>query len=205
MGDAGQTDAPSRASLPSSNPTKSFWQTSHPNDLASFRSTVNLPSKSTIVLIGSGITAAWIAKTLLDGKPDLDLLVLEARTTCSGATGRNGGHLLPLVHDQVPNVVKFEIKNYNFVSTYIEHHKVDCDFRRLDGCLGFWNPSYFEEAISALKTFQLQYPEFAHLLRIVEDADQLEKLNLRRNHTVHGRKSLSLQADHLDVAETCAV
>ena len=45
-----------------------------------------------MVIIGSGITGASVAHHLLQRHPDLDIVMLEARTVCSGATGRNGGH-----------------------------------------------------------------------------------------------------------------
>jgi hypothetical protein len=82
-----------------------------------------LPSCVDIVIIGSGMTAAAFARTMLGfgpaGSNSLpQIVVLEARDACSGATGRyahlfaesrasiltiryrNGGHITPLVfHD----------------------------------------------------------------------------------------------------------
>lgn len=39
------------------------------------------------------MTAVSVAKTLLETDPDVHVAVIEARRLCSGATGRNGGHL----------------------------------------------------------------------------------------------------------------
>ncbi|KAH6681506.1 FAD dependent oxidoreductase superfamily protein [Halenospora varia] len=78
-------------SLPVPNPTKSYWQTpEHP--LAHHRTTPHLPSNSTYTIIGSGITGSLIAYKLLQHHPNAQITILEARTACSGATGRNGGH-----------------------------------------------------------------------------------------------------------------
>ena len=54
------------------------------------------------MIIGSGITGASIARTLLQKRANAAssdpsgpaVVMLEARDICSGATGRNGGHIL---------------------------------------------------------------------------------------------------------------
>lgn len=47
------------------------------------------------MIIGSGLTGALIAYTLLSRPgPEPSILMLEARTAASGATGRNGEFLL---------------------------------------------------------------------------------------------------------------
>ncbi|KAJ7038709.1 nucleotide-binding domain-containing protein [Mycena alexandri] len=62
--------------------------------------TSSLPADADVVIIGSGIAGAAIARTLLDSssggkKQPLRIAMLEARDVCSGATGRNGGHISP--------------------------------------------------------------------------------------------------------------
>ncbi|KAI0676177.1 FAD dependent oxidoreductase [Trametes maxima] len=90
-----------RAPLPVPNPTKSFWIDSPgANPLAKEGSTGPLTADADIAIIGSGITgvsAAYHLSRILDkvgntAKP-LKIVILEARDFCSGATGRNGGHL----------------------------------------------------------------------------------------------------------------
>lgn len=44
-----------------------------------------------MLIVGSGITGTSVAKHLLEGQPDARVTIVEARTLCSGATGRNGG------------------------------------------------------------------------------------------------------------------
>jgi glycine/D-amino acid oxidase-like deaminating enzyme len=83
--------------MPPSDPTISFWQVDpHHPKLVDIRSE-NLPETADIVIIGSGISGASIAYTMLSECASLGItkrvVILEARETCSGATGRNGGHI----------------------------------------------------------------------------------------------------------------
>lgn len=180
MGDAGPEAALNGpAGLPSLNPTKSYWQTSHPNPIADHRSTSSLPGKATVVIVGTGICGVFAAHELLSQSTDIDVLVLEARTVCSGATGRNGGHLVPIIHEQRPGIIAWELRNFHHVAGLIESAEIPCDFRKLNGCLGFWNKTYFEEAKAALKKAAAVAPEQTRdAVRIVEDAAELEGLNL---------------------------
>lgn len=75
--------------LPRAHPTISYWQ-EPPASIADHRTTSGLPASADYVIIGSGISGASIARNLLAGAPDASVLMLEARQTCSGATGRNG-------------------------------------------------------------------------------------------------------------------
>ena len=75
--------------LPERDATISCWQ-DPPDPIANLRSTENLPHKSDYIVVGSGISGSCIANNLLLRRPGAEVLMLEARTACSGATGRNG-------------------------------------------------------------------------------------------------------------------
>ncbi|KAK4159567.1 putative FAD dependent oxidoreductase-like protein [Cladorrhinum sp. PSN259] len=80
--------------VPVDNPTRAAWQ-DPPHPLAAHQSP-KLPEKVDVLVIGSGITACSLVRNLLaihEGTEKPTIAVLEARTLCSGATGRNGGHL----------------------------------------------------------------------------------------------------------------
>lgn len=77
--------------LPHANPTQSYWQ-EPPSAIADHHSTPTLPTHTDYIILGSGISGASIAHHLQTRKPTSSILMLEARQTCSGATGRNGGH-----------------------------------------------------------------------------------------------------------------
>jgi glycine/D-amino acid oxidase-like deaminating enzyme len=68
------------------------------------------------------------------------------------------------------------MKNFAHVSSMVRSNNIQCDFRRLSGCLGFWNETYFEEAKRDLTLASVKHAE---LVRIVEDAQQLRELGLK--------------------------
>ena len=83
--------------VPVPSPTTSFWLRNPPFPaLVNIRSE-NLPRSADIVIIGSGITGASVARTILSECAAMGIkrrvVMLEARQICSGATGRNGGHM----------------------------------------------------------------------------------------------------------------
>lgn len=77
--------------VPSSSTTSSFWLQA---PRAFEQSSLPLPNEVDVVIIGSGITGTSIARSLLEDGASPSILMLEARSICSGATGRNGGHIL---------------------------------------------------------------------------------------------------------------
>lgn len=53
------------------------------------RTTAELPKTADVVVVGSGITGSFAARELvLRGGDGLDVVVVEAREACWGATGR---------------------------------------------------------------------------------------------------------------------
>ncbi|KAF5674286.1 gamma-glutamylputrescine oxidoreductase [Fusarium circinatum] len=130
------------ASFPPPEGMSSFWRTK-PGDLDNHKSTEELPTSADIVIIGAGYSAAAILTHILatassENRPSI--LVLEARQLCSGATGRNGGHLKPDSYNAISayaseygieaaaEVASFEAANVKAVTDYIQQNKVDCDF-----------------------------------------------------------------------------
>ncbi|KAF7968733.1 hypothetical protein HWV62_29610 [Athelia sp. TMB] len=91
------------AHLPVPNPSKSFWIDSSPDPspLRLEGSSGDLTDEADVCIIGSGITGVGVAHHLSQAvatsriKAGLKVVILEAREFCSGATGRNGGHLTP--------------------------------------------------------------------------------------------------------------
>lgn len=87
----------SKPRLPGPSTTESFWQ-NNPlfPELVNIRSKT-LPSSADIAIIGSGIAGASVAHTILNECEATGIkkrvVLLEAREICSGATGRNGGHI----------------------------------------------------------------------------------------------------------------
>ncbi|KAI1328861.1 FAD dependent oxidoreductase [Xylariaceae sp. FL0255] len=122
--------------------TVPFWRTEL-HELDSHRSTATLPDKQDIVIIGAGFAGASLAYYLLkdipESKPKSAITILEAREACSGATGRNGGHLRPALFtgvvtnmkthglDAANEMMQFEMDNADVLKKLIEEERIDCD------------------------------------------------------------------------------
>jgi hypothetical protein len=81
---------------PVANPTPSVWQ--QPPSLLASHASETPPDEVDVLIIGSGITACSIAYHLLRSSDSTArrtprVAIFEARELCSGATGRNGGHI----------------------------------------------------------------------------------------------------------------
>ncbi|CAO2648613.1 Nn.00g078800.m01.CDS01 [Neocucurbitaria sp. VM-36] len=80
--------------FPVPDPVTSYWL-SEPHKYSNLRSTPSLPPACDIAIIGSGMAGVLTAYHILQSSPHNKLpniLLLEARALCSGATARNGGH-----------------------------------------------------------------------------------------------------------------
>ncbi|KAK7000892.1 FAD dependent oxidoreductase-domain-containing protein [Favolaschia claudopus] len=95
--------------IPVSNPSVPYWAIP-PSPLAQHGSSDALPAYADIVIIGSGIAGTAFARTVLGFEQESEnvpqVVMLEARDTCSGATGRNGGHITPVLYHDYPVVRK---------------------------------------------------------------------------------------------------
>lgn len=126
--------------FPVPNPVTSFWNVDS-RDLDDHRTTITLPSEADIVIVGSGFAGIATAYHILKDNPYLpSIVLLEARKLCSGATGRNGGHVKPDTYFNVTKYSKmygteaaaelaaFEMANVYAVKKLIENEELDCDF-----------------------------------------------------------------------------
>ncbi|KAF2012916.1 FAD dependent oxidoreductase [Aaosphaeria arxii CBS 175.79] len=73
--------------------SRSYWIRNHTIELDQIWRDRALPEETDVVIIGSGITGAVVAFQLSEQQPDIRVALLEARGICTGATGRNGGHI----------------------------------------------------------------------------------------------------------------
>ncbi|KAA8912400.1 FAD dependent oxidoreductase [Sphaerosporella brunnea] len=96
---------------PVANPTPCAWQI--PESVLAQHSSETAPEDVDVLIIGSGITACSIAYHLLRGARNTSkrgqlprVAILEARELCSGATGRNGGHLKETPYQEWGALVK---------------------------------------------------------------------------------------------------
>jgi hypothetical protein len=110
-------------------------------------------------------TAYHILNSTFSSTPP-SILILDARQICSGATGRNGGHVKPDLYFNVSKytsmfgasaaaeVAAFEAANVYAVKGLVEREDLDCDFqltRSLDVYLDPQHARETEEAWRKLK------------------------------------------------------
>lgn len=152
-------------SLPRPHPTESYWQ-DPPALISNLRTSAVLPSAVSIVIIGSGITGACLAYNILDQIRPSSVLMLEARTASSGASGRNGGHTKHASYrtfldnlrmhgeDEAARIVKFEHECMEAVHAFARDHDIDCESWEGDTVdiiydEGQWNQA--KEAVSEIQ------------------------------------------------------
>lgn len=150
--------------FPHPNPVESYWQLpSH--HLADHRTTKDLPIAQTwdYVIIGSGITGAAVAYKLLTRDPALKVLMLEARTAASGASGRNGGHVRAGWHlnfsrnadafgdDVALAFERFESDNVADMAAFVRENAVDCDFRDVETADVYTDPVAWSAALDNMQ------------------------------------------------------
>ncbi|KAI9740281.1 MAG: hypothetical protein M1834_004859 [Cirrosporium novae-zelandiae] len=125
--------------FPRHDSTLPFWRTQL-HEIDTHRTTSELPAEADVVIVGSGYAGTSTAYHLLDNNDaPPSIVMLEAREACSGATGRNGGHLKPNTYSKMPHMVKlygpklagelatFEINHVWAIKELIEKEGIDCD------------------------------------------------------------------------------
>lgn len=171
--------------LPRPNPTTSSWQVPEHPTLASIQSP-QLPSRTDFAVIGSGITGCSVAKALLAHHAE-HVTVLEARTLVSGATGRNGGHLVtaaghtygPLAQrwgaEAARQITRFSIMNVEELMKMVREMDVDvqeeCQIRDVLKVMAVGDAETWAAAKSSVLNFQNDVPEHAKYHRIIEKDD----------------------------------
>ena len=78
--------------------------------------------RADIALVGGGFTSLWTALLLLEQRPDLDVVILEANAVGYGASGRNGGFAMTLVHRTLAHLAAF-VGDAEARKIYLAAHK----------------------------------------------------------------------------------
>lgn len=164
------------ASLPQPESSSSFWHSEPSEFLLGHRTTSDLPIKADIVIIGSGITGASVARYLSEDAraKNLSIVMLEAREACWGATGRNGGHCQPLLLKASNDVASFELRNVEAVKSYVEKNQVPCEWRSLTGCRTYWTKPLAEQVHQNVQSLKTVSPDLGARVSYIEDPADLE-------------------------------
>lgn len=175
--------------LPHVNPTLPYWLT-HDSELSKHRTTEELPREADVVIVGSGYTGAATAYHLLekdDGKRP-SIVILEARDTCSGASGRNGGHLKPDIYfgatinekslgtKVAEELMKFEIDQVFDVKKLVEKENIDCDFELTRAIDVFTDHRVLDPVVASFKDMKARgfpFPDDLHYIADPKKAEQI--------------------------------
>jgi glycine/D-amino acid oxidase-like deaminating enzyme len=174
--------------FPVPNPTKSYWQLP-PHHLANHRTTSSLPTEAIwdYVIIGSGISGVATAYKLRSRNAYFKILMLEARTAASGASGRNGGHCRPgwwLNFKEYADAfgeeeaIKFETleeQNVQDIADFVHERNVECDFQDVETADAFVTHEAWAQVLDVLKTREEVGKGVRLIKRRVLDGREAEK------------------------------
>ncbi|PVH99157.1 DAO-domain-containing protein [Periconia macrospinosa] len=152
------------AGFPVKNPTASYWQ-EPPHRIANLRTTPHLPTSETFdyVIIGSGVSGASVAMKLLSRDPNLSILMLEARTAASAASGRNGGHCKAgdwkdvkewvelYGEDEALRIGKMEQDCVDDLRAFVRANNVSSGWQDVETADVYWTKAAFEKAADIVK------------------------------------------------------
>lgn len=178
--------------LPNPNPTTAFWQMPMHDTVGTIQSS-SLPAETDVVVIGSGITGTSVTKALLEDEasfPGLKVTVLEARTLCSGATGRNGGHCVTAAgHKFTTWVDTYGVENARAIARFsllnmervqevangmTETIRKRSEIRRVQKLCFTSDPVIWKKIQDSVAMFAREIPEHASHNRLVS-AEELSK------------------------------
>ncbi|KAH8169410.1 FAD dependent oxidoreductase domain-containing protein [Sarocladium implicatum] len=167
-----------QAELPTEQSTASFWHRDPSEALVGHRTTHDLPTEADVVVIGSGITGAFAARTLRHSGWNQRVVMLEAREACWGATGRNGGHCQPLVYLQPAAVAAFELDTYAYLDKLITQNDIACDWKTVGGVHPIKSPKLLATIKKRMEEIAKHSPALASKVEIVEDPRELRTLRV---------------------------
>ena len=119
-----------------------------------------------VLIIGAGYTGLSTALQLR--KSSVDTTVIEAKSIGWGASGRNGGHVVPLIRKDPENIIqeygeargesllKMVAESADCVFDLIETHEIKCDAERN----GWLQPIHSEEQLSISRRRLQQWTDY---------------------------------------------
>lgn len=174
--------------IPRENSTTSLWQVPGHPEVASIQSS-SLPGKVDYLIVGSGVAACGVTKSLLTNSKSgsSSVAVFEARGLCSGATGRNGGQLTrlpPTRHafmvenfglEQANKVMRLTVKGLDAMHDLAESRgpEVVKGVRktRLEKFFAYYDQKSWDETVEAIKLFEREITEEKGVYELVSKED----------------------------------
>jgi glycine/D-amino acid oxidase-like deaminating enzyme len=177
--------------IPSFPTTDSHWPSTVPESARlPHASEAQLPEHADIVIVGSGITGTLIARAILEhpNASDLSIVIVEARDVCSGATGRNGGHIKcdpHLVYHKysVLHGKEFAEKATRFNMAHVDElirisekigGEAKTEARRVETVDAYFESALFQRACKKVKIFQADMPLESQGIKIMTGPEAQE-------------------------------
>jgi len=174
--------------LPVKHSTQSYWF-SQPSPISQLQSSP-WPQSADVVIIGSGMTAVSLTRTLYKHRPDIKIVVVEARNLCSGATGRNGGHCkamspgvwydrkLAYGVDEAIRVMEYEHSHLKELDACAREADIICDINLVEGLDIYYDQTVFQRAVDALEDMRKYSPGLAARYAVYTSDEDLKARNL---------------------------
>ncbi|ORY16993.1 FAD dependent oxidoreductase-like protein [Clohesyomyces aquaticus] len=150
--------------LPIANPLPSYWHI--PKSPLANHVPSELPKESDYVIIGSGISGTIIALNLLNTNPNANIVMLEAREVCGGATGRNGGHTKAasyrtylqlkeeLGKEEALKIARLEYENILATHRIAKEMNLDCESKECNTVDLIYDQETFESGKAAIEALR---------------------------------------------------
>lgn len=172
--------------LPNANPSISYWQLPPLEGVADHQSP-QLPAEADVVIIGSGISGTSIAWHLLkeaNGTTPLRIAMLEARQACSGATGRNGGHIRPssyseyagakeaVTQDEAARITRLRSAHVEALisaaDSLPEEGRLAAEARVVDSIDAFFDDAQWKTAVQQMQVLKKEVPDIGNEWTVFE-------------------------------------
>ncbi|KAK6498985.1 hypothetical protein TWF481_011556 [Arthrobotrys musiformis] len=179
--------------LPLPNPTTSFWLLPESPLLSRIQSST-LQSSADIIVIGSGITSTGFIREIYRLNPSLNIVLLEARGVCTGATGRNGGHIKEGPYEEYPRlkslygnetatrILRFRLRHLEELKAVAKEEGEDCiresEVREVTGTDVFFDHEVLREGVSKFEEWKRENPEMGREWGIWDQETARKKLNI---------------------------
>lgn len=159
-----------------------------------------------LVIVGAGFTGLWTALLAKQGEPDLEVVVVEARSVAWGGSGRNGGFCdASLTHglsnglsrfpEEIGRLEQLGLENLLQIKEAVGALAIDCNFE-LNGTIDVatkpWQVGELQEACEAATSLGHD----ARLLDRAEIQDVVRSPTYLAGLQVHGRTAM-LNPAHL--------
>ncbi|KAF5537000.1 gamma-glutamylputrescine oxidoreductase [Fusarium mexicanum] len=171
--------------LPRPNPSISLWQEpAHPT-VSSIQSPTLL-QYADIVVIGSGITGCSVTKALLEDdslNSTSRIVVLEARTLTSGATGRNGGQL---VSPTAKEMCRFSFMNIERIMSMLDELdpelRESSEIRHVHKIMVAGDEETWKASKESLNSFREAISSHQTIHRVTEPDVLAKEFNVKSGH-----------------------